>query len=146
MTDRQKMMCRCDTCIIFDDIQCYLNLFWKHYISSLKKAIKDIINGPSHVNAKKELQCYIQGVCKDPLGDIPKHASGWQAACKLACPPVDINGKTYSSMQCALKLCPNCVDKWNYPVPDREMNCSEQISYVAFGTHSKCIYHGDMDM
>jgi hypothetical protein len=53
--------------------------------------------------------------------------------CKLGFPPVDINGKTCSSMQCALKLCPNCVDKWNHLVPDREMICSEQISYTVFG-------------
>jgi hypothetical protein len=102
MADRQKMMCRCETCIIFDDIQRCLNLFRKCYISSLKNVIKDITDGPSRVNAKNELQCYIQSVCKDPLGNIPKHASGWEATCKLGCPPVDINGKTYSSMQCAL--------------------------------------------
>ncbi len=55
MMDRKKMMCGCETCILFDDIQRCLNLFWKRYISSLKNAIKDITNGPSCVNAKNEL-------------------------------------------------------------------------------------------
>jgi hypothetical protein len=60
MSDRQKMMCGCETCIIFDDIHRCLNLFWKRYISSLKNAIKDITDGPARVNAKNDLQCYIQ--------------------------------------------------------------------------------------
>ena len=49
-------------------------------------------------------------------------------------------------MRCALNQCPNCVDKWKTLVPELELNCSELISYVVFGTHSKCSYHGDMDM
>jgi hypothetical protein len=38
ITNRQKMMCGCETCIIFDDIHHCVNLFRKQYISTLKKA------------------------------------------------------------------------------------------------------------
>jgi hypothetical protein len=103
-------------------------------------------NGPRRVKASNDIQHYIQCVCNDLLGEVPKPASGWEAAFALGCHPVDIGGRNYTSMRCALNLCPNCVDKWKDLVPGLEINCSERISYVVFGTHSKCSYHGNTDM
>ncbi len=140
------MMCGCKTCIIYDNIQRCVNLFWKQYIALLKKDINEMPNGQTCVNATNDLQQYIQRVCNDPLGEVPKYESGWEASYLVGCPPVDLGGRTYTRMMCALKLCPNCVDQWKDVVPKMELNCSERISYVVFGMHSKCSYHGDMDM
>ena len=70
----------------------------------------------------------------------------WDAAFVLACSPVDIGNRNYTPMQCALNKCLNCADKWKDIVAELELNCSEQISYVVFGTHSKYSYHGDIDI
>ena len=68
-------------------------------------------NGPRYVEASNDLQHYIQCVCNDLLGEVPKHASGWEAAFVLGFHPVDIGSRNYISMRCALNLCPNYVDK-----------------------------------
>jgi hypothetical protein len=132
MSDRQKMMCGCETCIIFDNIQRCINLFRKRYIALLKKDIKEMPDGQARVNATNDLQQYIQSVCNDPLGEVPKHDSGWETSYLLGCPPVDIGGRTYTQMWCALKLCPDCVNQWKDIVPKMELNCCERISYVVF--------------
>jgi hypothetical protein len=146
MSDRQKMMCGCETCIIFEDIQRCVNMFRKRYIALLKKDINKMPNVLTSVNATNDLQQYIQSVCNNQLGEVLKYESGWEATYLLGCPHVAIGGRTYTQMRCALKLCPNCVDKWKDVVPKIELNCSERISYVVFGTHSKCSYHGNTDM
>jgi hypothetical protein len=76
MSDRQKMMCGCKTCIIFDDIQRCINLFQKQYIVSLKKDVEEMPVGETRVNASTDLQQYIQSVCNDPLGKVTKHDIG----------------------------------------------------------------------
>ena len=59
---------------------------------------------------------------------------------------VDIGDSNFTQMRCALNQYPICVDKWKDLVSEMELNCSERISYVVLGTHSKCSYHGDMNM
>ncbi len=47
-------------------------------------------DGETRVNASTDLQQYIQSVCKDPLSEVPKHDSGWEASYLLGCPPVNV--------------------------------------------------------
>ena len=54
MMNRQKMMCRCETCIIFDDIHRCVNLFPKRYISTLKKANDAMPNGQRREKASND--------------------------------------------------------------------------------------------
>ena len=96
--------------------------------------------------ASNNLEQYIKSVCNDQLGKVPKYENGWDAAFLLRCLPIDIGNSNFTQMRCALNQCPNCVDKWKDLVSELELNCSEQISYVVFGTLSKCSYHGDMDI
>ena len=54
MMNRQKMMCGCETCIIFDDIHRCVNLFRKRYISTLKKANDVMPNGQRRAKASND--------------------------------------------------------------------------------------------
>ena len=98
MTNRQKMMCGCKTCNIFDDIHCCVNLFWKQYISSLKKANDAMPNGRRRAKTSNDLEQYIKSVHNDQLGKVPKYDNGWDAAFLLRCPPVDIGDSNFSQM------------------------------------------------
>jgi hypothetical protein len=40
MSAREKLMCGCKNCVIFDDIRKCLNLFWKKYITRLKRELQ----------------------------------------------------------------------------------------------------------
>jgi hypothetical protein len=40
MSSREKLMCGCETCIIFDDMHKCLNLFRKRYITRMKRELK----------------------------------------------------------------------------------------------------------
>ena len=87
-------------------------------------------------------------VCSDPTdGNYnPKYKSGWHAASAVGCPPLLIDGRQYCKFACGLRECPDCCDSWEQSIPTLERECTERISYVIFGSHSKCSYHGDGTM
>ncbi len=59
----------------------------------------------------------------------------------------DVGGRSYAPMSCVLNTCSNCDNRWkDQMVAKMELDCKERISYVIFGTHSKCSYHGDGNM
>jgi hypothetical protein len=147
MTACQKMMCGCETCIIFDDIQHCLNLFRKKYIGSLIAEVQQLRNGQAKALASEKLSEYIEQICADPSGEIPKYTTGWDAASAFGCACIKIGGRSYAPMSCVLNTCPNCDNRWkDQMVAKMELDCKEKISYVIFGTHSKCSYHGDGNM
>jgi hypothetical protein len=88
-------------------------------------------------------------VCSNPTDHQhnPKYKSGWDAASTLGCPPVTTENRQYCWFACALQECPECCNSWEALIPTTmERDCTEQISYVILGTHSKCSYHGDGSM
>ena len=143
MTARKKLMCGCETCIIFDDMHQCLNLFRKKYITNTQKEIQAMRDGRSKQLANAKLDDYINQVCSNPITKTPKFCTGWDAATCLGCAPVEIDGRYYSPFSCVLRDCALCRDNWMDTIPTRERTCTDMISYVLFGSHSKCSYHGD---
>jgi hypothetical protein len=144
MTAREKLMCGCKTCIIFDDMHQCLNLFRKKYVTNKQREILAMRDGRSKLMANNaKLDDNINQVCSDPIGKKPKYCMGWDAASLLGYPTVTIDGRNYSPFSCVLRDCAVCQDKWKNMIPTRERTCTDMISYVLFGSHSKCSYHGD---
>jgi hypothetical protein len=148
MSSREKLMCGCETCIIFEDMHECLNLFRKRYIGIVKIEINTMRDGRRKFDLSAKLESYMNQVCSDPNDHHlePKYKSGWDAASALGCLPVTIDGKQYCKFACGLRECPECCDSWEGFIPTMERECTERISYVIFGTHSKCSYHGDGSM
>ncbi len=108
MTAREKLMCGCETCRIFDDIHQCLNLFRKKYITNKQREILAMRDGRSKLNANAKLDNYINQVCSNPPAKKPKHCTGWDAASLLGCSPVAIDGRNYSPFSCVLRDCALC--------------------------------------
>ena len=143
MSAREKLMCGCKTCVFFDDILECLNLFQKKYITRLKRELQAMREGRRKLDLLAKLETYIQHMCNNPTDLHPKYKSGWDAASQLGCPHVTIDDRCYCHFQCAVQECTECCNNWKDLIPTMEIECTERISYVIFGTHSKCSYHGD---
>ena len=143
MSAREKLMCGCKTCVIFEDIHECLNLFRKKCITRLKRELLGMRDGRRKFDMSAKLDTYIQQVCNNPTDLHPKYKSGWDAASQLGCPHVTIDNRYYCRFQCAVQECTECSNNWKDLIPAMERECTERISYVIFGTHSKCSYHGD---
>jgi hypothetical protein len=120
MTAREKLMCGCETCIIFDDMHQCLNLFRKKYITNTQREIQAMRDGRSKQLANAKLDDYINQVCSNPTTKNPKFCTGWDAASFLGCDPVAIDGRNYSPFSCVLRDCALCRDKWKDMIPTRE--------------------------
>ena len=143
MTEHQKMMCGCETCIIVEDMQQSVNLFRNKLISSMTRDINGMRNGGSKNLAESQLAEYISHICADGSGSELKHNTAWEAASLSGCGSVEISGRQYIPFPCALQQCNVCVNRWDKLVLKLEANCTERISYVLYGSHQKCSYHGD---
>ena len=99
-------------------------------------------------NLSAKLATYINQVYSDPNDGQhnPKYKSSWDAASALGCPPVTIDNRQYCCVACALRECPECYNNWESLIPLMERECTEPISYVIFGKHTKCSYHGNGSM
>jgi hypothetical protein len=98
MSSREKLMCGCETCIIFDDMHECLNLFRKRYITRIKRDVEGMRDGSRRkLDLSGKLETYIHQVCSNPNDHQhhPKHKSGWGAASVLGCPPVTIDDRRY---------------------------------------------------
>jgi hypothetical protein len=93
MTAREKLMCGCETCINFDDIYECLNLFWKRYITRMRRELQGMQDGQRKFDLSAKLETYIHQVCHNPTDhqQDPKYKSGWDAASGLGCPAVTID-------------------------------------------------------
>jgi hypothetical protein len=81
---------------------------------------------------------------------IPVRA--WDAAAELSCPKIYIQldenedvGKYFNKFGCVMGECNDCP-KWNDLIMDIEKKCTDPIRYCVFGTHYKCIIHGQTHM
>ncbi len=90
----QKMMCGCETCIIFDDIQHCVNLFRKKYIGSLIAEVQQMRNGQAKALALEKLSEYLEQVCADPSGEVLKYTTGWDAVSAFGCACIKIGGRS----------------------------------------------------
>ena len=57
-----------------------------------------------------------------------------------------IDERHYCRFACALRECPECYNNWESLIPLMERECTKPISYIIFGKHTKCSYHGDGSM
>jgi hypothetical protein len=148
MSSCKKLMCICETFIIFDHKHVCLNLFWKRYITRMKRELQRMQDSQRKFNLLAKLEMYMHQVCSNPTEHQhdPKYKSGWDAASALGCPPVTIENRQCCWFACALQECTECCNSWEALIPTMERECTEQISYIIFGTHSKCSYHGDGSM
>ena len=110
MSAREKIMCKCKTCVIFDDIHECLNLFWKKYITRLKRELQAMRDGRRKFDLSEKLDTYIQHVCNNFTDLHPKYKSGWDAASQLGCPHVTIDNRCYCRFQCAVQECTECCN------------------------------------
>ncbi len=111
MSAREKIMCGCKNCILFDDMHECLNLYWKRYIKRMKRDLEGMRDGRSKNYLSAKLATYINQVCSDP-NDIqhnPKYKSGWDAASALGCPPMTIDDRQYCRFACALENVLNAI-------------------------------------
>jgi len=92
-------------------------------------------DGHRKFDLSAKLDTYIESVCNNSTDLYPKYKSGWDAASQLDC-----------RFQCAVQECTECCNIWIDLIPAMETECTERISYIIFGTHSKCSYHGDITM
>ena len=97
MSSREKLMCGCETCIIFDDMHECLNIFRKRYITRMKRELEGMRDGRRKFDLSAKVETYIHQVCSNPndYQHDPKHKSGWDAASALGCPPVTIDDRRY---------------------------------------------------
>ena len=102
MSAREKIKGGCKTCGIFDDMHKCLNLFWKKYITKLKKEVQGMRDGRRKFGLLLKRETFIEQVCTNPTNLHPKYKSGWDAASALGCPPVTIDEKHYCQFGCAL--------------------------------------------
>jgi hypothetical protein len=95
MTAHEKLMCGCETCIIFDDMHERLNLFWKRYITRMRQELQGMGDGQRKFDFLAKLETYIHQVCSNPTDHQhdPKYNSGWDAASALGCPAVTIDDR-----------------------------------------------------
>jgi len=119
MTNVQKEMCGCQTCVMFDEMQRSLVVFRKKYIASLKARCEQMAEGASRDDEEEKLKQYIESVCVVTDDCVyPKHATGWEAASMLGCPDVEVGSKTYTRLKCALQNCHHCNQKCEEILPE----------------------------
>ena len=58
MTAREKLMCGCETCIIFNDMHQCLNLFRKKYVTNKQREIQAMRDGRTKLMANANLDDY----------------------------------------------------------------------------------------
>jgi hypothetical protein len=76
---REKLMCRCETCIIFNDMHDCLNLFRKRYTTRMKRELQGMQDGHYKFDLSTKLETYIHHVCSnsnDHNKHDPKYKSG----------------------------------------------------------------------
>jgi hypothetical protein len=117
MFARKKLMCGCETCIIFDDIQECLNLFRQKKITRMKRELQGMRDSRRKFDASAKLETCIEQVCTNCTDQSPKYKSGWDAASTLGCPPVTIDDRCYCRFPCALGECTECYNKWKDVIP-----------------------------
>ena len=145
-TLRDKRMCGCHACTIFEDIFTCKCAWTKKFIQQSKDEIKNKLSGTEKRKKQHDLTAYVSKVCLDKEGTKLKNVDAWDAACELGCEPIKIGDKYYEPFTCVLGQCNDCKGKWKHRVHKMELECDEIISYVVWGTHHKCSYHGDYKM
>jgi hypothetical protein len=97
MSSREKLMCGCATCKIFNDMHECLNLFWKMYITRMKRELQEMQDGQWKLDLSAKLEMYVHQVCSNPTDHQhdPKYKSGWDATSELGFPPVTIENRGY---------------------------------------------------
>ena len=133
-------------CVIFEDMHQCLILWRKKYIKRLKEEIRRSA-GRSKSRREQDLKEYMDKIAEVEAGKtMTKHENAWDAASQIGCEKIKIGEKSYAPFSCVLNKCSNCSDKWKDLVPPKESKCEDMISYVLFGTHQKCSFHGDGNM
>jgi hypothetical protein len=67
MSAREKLMCGCETCIIFNYMHECLNLFKKRYITIMNRELQGMQDGHWKFDLSTKLETYIHQVCSNPL-------------------------------------------------------------------------------
>ena len=143
---RDKLVCGCHHCILFEDIfNCYLR--WRKTFAERWEAKVSTMSGSGKRRELGKLKRYLDFVFED--GDRKKPITvreAWDAAAKIGCDPVTIGDRSYPRFACLLNSCDGCAGKYKDLLPEAELQCDETISYVIWGQHHKCSYHSDMSM
>ena len=91
-------MCGCTICVLFQDIHNCFVMFRSKMIAKWKAEIGDMDDGPEKISEEELWKAYVQQVCKDKDGRIPKYESAWDAAQEMGCEPIAIGDKQYHSI------------------------------------------------
>jgi hypothetical protein len=97
MSAHEKLMCGCETLIIFDNMHKCLNIFWKRYIARMRRELQGMQDGRRKFDLSAKLKSYIHQMCSNCTDHHhdPNYKSGWDAASALDCPPVTIDDRCY---------------------------------------------------
>ena len=107
-TLRDKRMCGCHACTIFEDIFTCKCAWTKKFIQQSKDEIKNKMSGTEKRKKQHDLTAYVSKVCLDKEGTKLKNVDAWDAACELGCEPIKIRDKYYEPFTCALGQCNDC--------------------------------------
>eukprot|EP00581_Thalassiosira_minuscula_P033369 CAMPEP_0183788710 /NCGR_PEP_ID=MMETSP0739-20130205/68209_1 /TAXON_ID=385413 /ORGANISM="Thalassiosira miniscula, Strain CCMP1093" /LENGTH=153 /DNA_ID=CAMNT_0026032851 /DNA_START=75 /DNA_END=536 /DNA_ORIENTATION=+ len=134
MTAKHKMMCGCETCIIFEDMHRCVVVWRKRRITEWKKKMQNMRDGRRKQEEETKLMTYINQVSTDDEGHSGKHESAWDAALEMGCKPVQIGDRSYPHFSCVLNKCEKCKDCYKNMI---HMDTQDDILY--------CVMCDEMD-
>jgi hypothetical protein len=144
MTERHKQMCGCETCIIGRGLLQSLKAYRTRVLRKMKKAARDMPNGPNKDAAVQSAEAYKQAVC---LSTGEMKPTTIQDAIKLVqCPDVAEHG--HPKWACVLRRC-ECCPNYDDSIPAHEERAGSDeltnISFDVYKPYTKCSKHGLLD-
>ncbi|EJK47945.1 hypothetical protein THAOC_33300, partial [Thalassiosira oceanica] len=148
MTDADKVMCGCETCLSTDDIHLAYKTKRRKIIAAAEIHLEEMDPDDSEYEEfKTELASYVAEVMP---GGRHKYETCMEAAEQYGCGErVEINGQKFPPFQCMNLKCAECT-KVGVKTPKFETskhmdlltNISKDIQYTKFNTFVRCSKHG----
>lgn len=148
MTDADKVMCGCETCLSTDDVHLAYKAKRRKIIAAAEVSLEEMDpEDPEYEEFKTALQSYVAEVMP---GGRHKYETCMEAAEQYGCGErVEINGQSFPPFECVNLKCAECI-KSGVKTPefetsqhmDRLTSISTDIQYTKFTTFVRCSKHG----
>ena len=145
MTERHKLMCGCETCLVPDTLQRSLNAFrarLKRELTAKAKAMPSA--GGRAAKQRKEAALHAANNYQPTLNlspPSPWHLKPGLALGEIQCEPCE-GGHGFPHWSCVLRCCESCPE---YPVPEQERGTDDdapKIRFHVYKTVTECTEHG----
>ena len=137
MTQRHKMMCGCEICIVIDQMQRSLNTFRVRLRRKLIAAAEAMGDGAAKDRALQAAESYQPSLA---FG-APWHLKPTQALGEIQCAPIE-GGSGFPHWSCVERSCKCCPA---YPIPPEEQGEGDDAPRIKFHVYeivTTCSHHG----